>query len=74
MTNGNQPVYLRGGGTLVMDRREDVPPIRYSITMPVFSESRAERLGNNEMAAMAAARSPYGSHGANEPFAMLHRI
>jgi hypothetical protein len=72
-TNGNQPIYLRGGCTLVMDRREDVPPIRYSITVPVFSENRAERLLNNEMAAMAAARSPYGSHGANEPFAMLHR-
>src|SRR5206468_8755682 len=40
--NGDQPVYLRGGCTLVLDRREDMPPIRYSIAMPVFSESRAE--------------------------------
>jgi hypothetical protein len=25
------------------------------------------------MAAMAAERTPYGSYGLNEPFAMLHR-
>ena len=71
--NGGDPVYLRGGCTLVLDRREDVPPIRYSITVPVSSNSRAEKVLNNGMAAMAAERTPYGSHGLNEPFAMLHR-
>ena len=71
--NGGQPIYLRGGCTLVLDRREDVPPIRYSITVPVSSASRAERALNNGMAAMAAERTPYGNYGLNEPFAMLHR-
>ena len=71
--NGGQPIYLRGGCTLVLDRREDVPPIRYSITVPVSSAGRAERALNNGMAAMAAERTPYGNYGLNEPFAMLHR-
>ena len=71
--NGGEPIYLRGGCTLVIDRREDVPPIRYSITVPVSSNSRAEKALNNGMAEMAAERTPYGSHGLNEPFAMLHR-
>jgi len=71
--NGGEPIYLRGGCTLVLDRREDVPPIRYSITVSVSSASRAERALNNGMAAMAAERTPYGNYGLNEPFAMLHR-
>jgi hypothetical protein len=71
--DGSQPVYLRGGCTLVLDRREDVPPIRYSISVPVSSNTRAGRALNNGMAAMAAERTPYGSYGLNEPFAMLHR-
>ena len=71
--NGGEPICLRGGCPLVLDRREDVPPIRYSITVSVFSASRAEKALNNGMAAMAAERTPYGNFGLNEPFAMLHR-
>jgi subtilisin family serine protease len=64
---------FRGGCTLVLDRREDVPPIRYCITVPVGSASRARKAQENGMAAMARARNPYGDFGVNEPFALLHR-
>ena len=68
--NGND---FRGGCTLVLDRREDVPPIRYCVTVPVFAKGRAQRASSDGMAAMAAERNPYGNYGINEPFAMLHR-
>jgi hypothetical protein len=71
--NGSEPVYVRGGCTLVLDRREDVPPIRYCVTVPVFGKKRVQRALSNSVAAMAAERNPYGSYGVNEPFALLHR-
>jgi subtilisin family serine protease len=63
---------FRGGCTLVLDRREEVPAVRYCITVPVSSTNRAQSALQNHMAAMAA-RDPYGEYGINEPFAMLHR-
>jgi hypothetical protein len=74
IANGGAPGFFRGGCTLVLDRREDVPPIRYCVTVPVSSESRALQALNKGMAAIAAQRGPYGDHGINEPFAMLHRV
>jgi hypothetical protein len=63
---------FRGGCTLVLDRREEVPAVRYCITVPVSSTNRAQSALQNHIAAMAA-RGPYGEYGVNEPFAMLHR-
>ncbi len=71
-TEGNPDAEFRGGCTLVLDRREGVPPVRYCITVPVSSTNRAQNALQNHIAAMAA-RGPYGDYGANEPFAMLHR-
>jgi subtilisin family serine protease len=71
-SEGKPDAEFRGGCTLILDRREDVPAVRYCITVPVSSPNRAERALRNHMEAMAA-RSPYGDHGVNEPFAMLHR-
>ena len=71
-SEGNPDAEFRGGCTLVLDRREDMPPVRYCITVPVSSAERAQRALQNSVAAMAA-RGPYGDYGANEPFAMLHR-
>ena len=62
---------VRGGCTLVLDRREDVPPIRYCVTVPVFSDRLAKAAAAGTAAALAARRNPYG--GGGEPFAMLHR-
>jgi hypothetical protein len=70
---GAKEVLIRGGCTLVLDRREDAPPIRYCITVPVSSERLARKALDNGIAAMAAASNPYGDSGINEPFAMLHR-
>jgi hypothetical protein len=61
-------VTVRGGCTLVLDRREGVPPIRYCVTVPVFGKTALA----NGMMAMAMRRSPY-SDQSGEPFAMLHR-
>jgi hypothetical protein len=72
-TRGAAQTFFRGGCTLVLDRREGVPPIRYCITVPVSSDRRIQRTLENGAAAMAVARNPYGDTGANEPFAMLHR-
>jgi hypothetical protein len=71
-TEGDPDEEFRGGCTLILDRREDTPPVRYCITVPVSSTNRAQSALQNRMAAMAA-RGPYGDYGINEPFAMLHR-
>ncbi|MBV8335440.1 MAG: S8 family serine peptidase [Alphaproteobacteria bacterium] len=71
-SEGNPDAEFRGGCTLVLDRREDVPPVRYCITVPVSSTNRAHSALANHIAAMAA-RGPYGDQEVNEPFAMLHR-
>jgi subtilisin family serine protease len=62
-------VMVRGGCTLVLDRREGVPPIRYCVTVPVFGKAATA----NGMAAMAMRRNPYADP-IGEPFAMLHRV
>jgi hypothetical protein len=72
-SEGNPDAEFRGGCTLILDRREDVPPVRYCVTVPVSSTNRAQSALQNHLAAIAA-RSPYGDYGANEPFAMLHRV
>jgi Subtilase family len=69
---GKPNAEFRGGCTLVLDRREDVPAVRYCITVPVSSTDRAQNALQNHITAMAA-RGPYGEYAANEPFAMLHR-
>jgi len=69
---GSPDAEFRGGCTLLLDRREDVPAVRYCITVPVSSTNRAQSALQNHMAALAA-RGPYGDYGVNEPFAMLHR-
>jgi len=71
-SEGRPDVEFRGGCTLVLDRREDVPAVRYCITVPVSSTDRAQSALENQIAAKAA-RGPYGDYGVNEPFAMLHR-
>ncbi len=43
VSEDGDPAIFRGGCTLVLDRREDVPPIRYCVTVPVSSNSRAQR-------------------------------
>ena len=68
---GGGTATVRGGCTLVLDRREDVPPIRYCVTVPVFSDTLAKTAAAGGSAALAARRNPYGD--SNEPFAMLHR-
>jgi hypothetical protein len=62
-------VVRRGGCTLVLDRREGVPPIRYSVTVPV---SRRAAVADG-MAAMAMQQNPYGDR-IGEAFAALHRV
>jgi subtilisin family serine protease len=71
-SEGRPDAEFRGGCTLVLDRRQDVPAVRYCITVPVSSTNRAQGALQNHLAAMAA-RGPYGDYGVNEPFAMLHR-
>jgi subtilisin family serine protease len=71
-SEGRPDAEFRGGCTLVLDRREDVPAVRYCITVPVSSTDRAQGALQSHIAAMAA-RGPYGDYGVNEPFAMLHR-
>jgi len=68
---GGGTAVVRGGCTLVLDRREDVPPIRYCVTVPVFSDRLAKAAVAGSAASLAAQRNPYG--GSDEPFAMLHR-
>jgi hypothetical protein len=55
-----------------LDRREDVPPIRYCVTVPVCSGRLAEAAAAGTVTALAAQRNPYRKSG--EPFAMLHRV
>src|SRR5439155_14300679 len=61
-TEGDPDEEFRGGCTLILDRREDVLPVRYCITVPVSSTDRATSALQTRMAAMAA-RGPYGDYG-----------
>jgi hypothetical protein len=70
--SGGGAATVRGGCTLVLDRREDVPPIRYCVTVPVFSDTLAKTAAAGGAAALAARRNPYGD--GKEPFAALHRF
>jgi hypothetical protein len=72
-SEGRPDAEFRGGCTLVLDRRKDVPAVRYCITVPVSSSNRARGALQSHIATMAA-RGPYGDYGVNEPFAMLHRL
>jgi hypothetical protein len=73
-TEGKPDAEFRGGCTLILDRREDVPAVRYCITVPVSSSIRAQSALQSHIAAWAA-RGPYGYFGDwdSEPFAILHR-
>jgi hypothetical protein len=68
---GGGAATVRGGCTLVLDRREDVPPIRYCVSVPVFGSALAKTAAAGGGAALAARRNPYGD--GKEPFALLHR-
>lgn len=67
---------FRGGCTLLLDREYDTDPIRYAITHPIWSTTRAERerryiaqrgLGPNAFYGQAEPGAP-----AAEPFAAFH--
>jgi hypothetical protein len=55
----------------VLDRRADASPIRYCVTVPVFSDRLSKAAAAGGAAGLAAQNNPYG--GSDEPFAMLHR-
>ena len=60
----------RGGCTLILDRREDVPqPIRYAVVKPVCTVARP---GKAKPEFGPAQRPLYFGALAREPFAMLH--
>ena len=50
----HEPFYFRGGCTLVLDRREGLPPVRYCITVPVFSDDRADSASTGRIHAWSA--------------------
>jgi len=62
---------LRGGCTLVLDRRQGMPPIRYAITKPVYRDPKQvfdysqSRLGRS-------LNDLYFGDSQGEPFALLH--
>ena len=64
---------FRGGCTLVLDRREGMPPIRYSITKPVYSVADAKRVRNYQQTGLGLdLNALYFEDSQSEPFALLH--
>jgi subtilisin family serine protease len=62
---------FRGGCTLVLDRREGMPPIRYSITKPVYRDPK-QVLDYSQFRLGRSLSVLYFGDAQVEPFAVLH--
>ena len=74
VTDGTGVIYtFRGGCTLVLDRREGMPPIRYSVTKPVYSDADAKRVRSYQKTGLGLGLDAlYFADSQSEPFALLH--